>query len=137
MRICKIFLTYDFVHVIKNIKNNCLNLKNYQKTFIYPDFDDDNVIHKTSFEHLREFYKNEKCLLVKKANKLNYKTVFPNTFERQKVLLVDNIFHHSIIAALTSESEFKDTAYFLNIIKKWWDVVNSKRVIKGLLKRND
>jgi hypothetical protein len=136
MRICIFFLTYNFVHVFKNIKNNWLNLKNYQK-IIYLDFDDDNVIHKTSFEHLREFYKNEKCLLVKKANKLNCKTVFPNTFERQKVLLVDNRFHHSIIAALTSESEFKDTAYFLNIITKWWDVVNSKRVIKGVLKIND
>jgi hypothetical protein len=53
MRICNFFLTYDSVHVFKNIKNNWLNLKNYQKTFIYPDFDDYNVIHKTSFEHLR------------------------------------------------------------------------------------
>lgn len=46
-----IYLTYDFVHVFKNIRNNWINLKNDMKTFVYPDFET-NEISFASFKHL-------------------------------------------------------------------------------------
>ena len=32
-------LFFDIVHIMKSIRNTWLNLKDFEKTFIYPDFD--------------------------------------------------------------------------------------------------
>lgn len=131
-----IYLTYDFVHIFKNIRNNWLNLKGNVKTFVYPDFETNDVVRTASFEHLRTFHKNEIGNVIKKAYKLSNKALYPTTFERQNVNLVDNIFHESTIAALKTVPEYLDTAIFLSIIKRWWDIVNTKCTVKGLVKRN-
>ena len=34
-----LILFFDIVHIMKSIRNNWLNLKDYEKTFIYPDFE--------------------------------------------------------------------------------------------------
>ena len=47
----KLFLLFDFVHILKSIRNNWLNLKDYHHTFtypnplIFPNYDDVNKIH--------------------------------------------------------------------------------------------
>ena len=33
----KLYILFDFVHIIKSIRNNWLNLKDYDLTFTYPD----------------------------------------------------------------------------------------------------
>ena len=33
-----LFLTYDTVHIFKNLRNNWINEKDFEKTFFYPDF---------------------------------------------------------------------------------------------------
>ena len=33
----KLFLLFDFVHILKSIRNNWLNLKDYDRTFAYPN----------------------------------------------------------------------------------------------------
>ncbi|XP_044766292.1 uncharacterized protein LOC123322410 [Coccinella septempunctata] len=130
-----IFLSYDFVHVMKNIRNNWFNLKNLDKTFVYPDFET-GLIKYAKFSDLKKVYEAEKHSFIKKAYKLNFKTLFPNNFERQKVSLVDNLFHDSTIAAL-KDFGFNDTADFLQLIRNWWDVVNNTSVIKGVIRRNE
>ena len=57
---------------------------------------------------------------------MNHKTLYPNNLERQNVTLVDNIFHYSTIAA-----------EFCEIVRKWWDIVNTKSTLKGRFKRNE
>lgn len=133
----KIFLTYDFVHIFKNIYFNWLNLKNYENTFIYPDFDDFSKTKKASFAHIRQVYKKELSHVAKRAYKLNDKTVFPNNLERQNVNLAENVFHDSTIAALKCHEEYTETSEFLQIIKNWWSIVNLKSAIKGKLKRQE
>ena len=89
LSIAKTFLTYDFVHVLKNITNNWINLKNYDQCFVFPSFEDfETVPLKALFNDIRNFYKAkcENCIL-KTGFKLNYKTVYPNNIERQKVSL--------------------------------------------------
>lgn len=132
-----IYLTYDFVHIFKNIFFNWLNLKNYENTFIYPDFQDFSKTKKASFGNIRNLYKNELSQVAKKAYKLNDKTVFPNNLERQNVNLAENVFHDSTIAALNCYNEYIETSQFLQIIKNWWSIVNVKSVIKGKLKRQE
>lgn len=133
----KIFLTYDSVHILKNIRNNWINLKDPEKSFIFPSFENPTIKQRASFMDLRNFYKKEINSINKKAYKINDKTLYPNTFERQNVSLVQNIFHDSTIAALKWENVSNGTATFLEIIKQWWDIVNVKNVIKGKIKRNE
>lgn len=130
-----IFLSYDFVHVMKNIRNNWFNLKNLDKTFVYPDFET-GLIKYAKLSDVRKIYEAEKNSIIKKAYKLNFKTLFPNSFERQKVSLVDNLFHDTTIAAL-KDFGFNDTADFLQLIRNWWDIVNNTSVIKGIVRRNE
>ncbi|VEN51583.1 unnamed protein product, partial [Callosobruchus maculatus] len=75
------FLMFDTVHLLKNIRNNWLNLKNITKTFIFPDFDNNKLVRKANFVDIRNFYKLDANLLVKAAPKLNYKTVYPSSIE--------------------------------------------------------
>ena len=37
---CNLVLFFDIVHIIKSIRNNWLNFKDFEKTFIYPKFDE-------------------------------------------------------------------------------------------------
>lgn len=132
-----IFLLYDFVHIFKNVRNNWLNLKNYELTFIYPDFNDNSIHKKASFNVLRTQYKAEVNLQIRQAYKLCHKSLYPGNLDRQKVYLVDNIFHDSTISALQCQDDFKETADFLEIIRKWWSIVNVKSNTKGIRKRNE
>jgi hypothetical protein len=71
------------------------------------------------------------CILVKKPFKLNNKSLYPNNIERQNVRLVDNVFHYSTIAALKENCEYTETVSFMETIRKWWDIVNTKNPLKG------
>ena len=94
-----IFTLYDSVHIAKNFRNNWINKKDYDKTFYYPKFNDFKKTCKAFFTHLRDLYSSEKNQVIRKAYKLNSKTLYPTSFERQKVLLLINILHDSTIAA--------------------------------------
>lgn len=131
----KFFLSYDFVHVFKNIRNNWVNLKNFDKAFVFPDFVNNDNIKMARFKDLRDAYDSEKHLVVKKAYILNYKAMYPTNLEKQKVYLVDNIFHHSTIAAMR-DFKYNETADFLEIIRNWWDIVNNTSTFKGCVKLN-
>lgn len=133
-----IYLMYDPVHIFKNFRNNWLNLKNLFLTFLFPDMNmNSDNLKKASFSHIRDQYQKEKHLLLKKAYKLNYKSVHPSSMERQSVTLVDNIFHDSTIAAIKEVDEYKETADFLQIINNWWNIFNVKNCTKGIHKRNE
>lgn len=68
------------------MRNNWLNLKNLNKTFFYNTFlDFDSKQLKLTFNDLRIVYDYEKHLIIKKAYKLNYKSLYLNNFDRQEV----------------------------------------------------
>jgi hypothetical protein len=136
-----IFLIYDTVHLWKNIRNNSVNLINLDKTFVLPDFPSQPSIKKkfhASFSCIRKYYQKDKNRNIKKAFKLSYKTLYPSSIDRLNVKLVDNLFHDSTIAALQSSTTIieKETSSFLEIIKRWWSIMNGNCKLKGILKRN-
>ncbi|CAH1993827.1 unnamed protein product [Acanthoscelides obtectus] len=133
----KIFTLFDFVHIFKNIYHNWLNLKNVEHTFLYPNYNNFDVQEKASFENIRSFYKNEIEKLTRLAYKLNDKTLYPNNLERQSVVLANNVFHESTIAALKTCSSYSSTANFLQIVHDWWSIINVKNTLKGTHKRDD
>jgi hypothetical protein len=125
---------YDTVHIFKNIRNNWINLKDSEKTFIYPSFENDSV-YRAKFSVIRNLYKKEVNLVVKKAPNLNYKTCYPTHFERQNVKLVANVFNEKTIAALNSDDI--ETVDFIKIILKWWTIVNIKNKLISTIKLNN
>lgn len=137
-----LFYINDTVHIFKCIRNNWLNLKNYRLTFCFPDFYDLTTVRYASFEAIRDVYKIESDKLLKFGYGLSLKALWPSTFERQNVKLVMQIFNDDIENSLLelgpSEhiENYEDTAKFINIIKKWWNVVNVKSPVKGLRLRN-
>lgn len=134
-----IFFMYDFVHLFKNIRNNWINLKNVDQTFVFPSFEQSceaDVLNYAKFKHFRDVYEDEKNSTIKQAFKLNYKTIYPSNLERQKVYLVDNLFHRSTIACLKTKPECEGTVQFLEIIRHWWDIVSLRSTLKGLQTKN-
>nr|CAI5852053.1 unnamed protein product [Callosobruchus analis] len=132
----QIFTLYDFVHIFKNIYHNWKNLKNFEHTFLYPNYNNFDIQEKASFAHLRSFYQEELQKVTKRAYKLNNKTLFPNNLERQSVMLANNVFHDSTIAALNTCHDYKCTVEFLQLVRDWWSIINVKNILKGIHKRN-
>lgn len=132
------FVTYDFVHILKNIRNNWLNLKDSEKTFVFPPFLNlDSSPLKAKIQDLRNLYKHKCDDLIKTAYKLNYKSLYPSNLERQKVSLVCNVFHETTYCALKTEFEANSgivssagTHEFIKIILDWWSIVNTKSKFK-------
>ena len=87
-----LFLIFDFVHILKTIRNNWLNLKDYQRTFEFPRFEDFSVLNTASFEDIRMLYKTDQHSVVKLAPRLTAKSCYPSNFERQNVTLALKIF---------------------------------------------
>ena len=60
-----------------------------------------------------------------KSTKLNYATLYPTNFEKQKVSLAVNIFKEKTVAALFLH-KFDDTAIFVRAVEELWNCLNVK-----------
>ena len=71
------------------------------------------------------------------AHKLTFKSLYPSSLEKQNVQAVVNVFHESNDAALQLLGEkhclvnWKDTLIFIQIIRKWWNILNISHLNKG------
>ena len=131
-----IVLLFDFVHILKSIRNNWLNQTDYNCTFLYPNFEDFNSTNKALFEDIRLLFRSEQNSVAKLAHRLTAKSCWPSNLERQNVSLAQRIFNESTAAALTiqnsSRTEFKsDTAEFITIISNLWKIFNVNTPNKG------
>ena len=52
-------LMFDFVHIIKTIRNNWINQKDVSHTFIFPKFENFSLSNEASFEDVRLLFKTE------------------------------------------------------------------------------
>lgn len=121
-----VFVMYDPVHILKNIRNNWINLKDADKAFNYISFES-NTLKTAKFSSIQTLYKNESNSMIKLAPNLNYKTCYPTNLERQNVKLVMNLFNEKTISAIKTFDN--DTAEFMEIILKWWTIVNIKNPV--------
>ena len=56
---------------------------------------------------------------------IDYQTLYPNNFERQKVQLVMNIFNEKTIACLRRHGRH-ETAHFVELVTRMWKILNIK-----------
>ena len=82
----KIYLLFDTVHLLKCIRNNWIN--DAEKTLTYPNFCDHDLIMHASFRNLFTIYHMEKESIPKEGFQLTWKSLFPNSIERQNIFLM-------------------------------------------------
>ena len=126
------YLFYDNVHLLKNIRNNLLNVKKY----VFPTFES-KIGEETfscpagyiSWSDLHRVYDKDKELQgnLRMARKLSYKALHPGN-NKQDVGLALSIFDEGTIAAFQSYfPERDDCSGFLSLIQTWWTITNSKQ----------
>ena len=137
-----IVLLVDFVHILKSLRNNWLNQQDYNRTFLYPSFDDYSLNSKALFKHIRQLYRSEQNSVAKLAHRLTAKSCWPSSLERQNVSLAHRVFNESTAAALTiqnsSRLKFKsDTVDLVTIISNVWKIFNINTPNQGIRLNDD
>lgn len=120
------FLLFDYVHLLKNIRNNWLTEATGELTFT----DTASGQQKTAkWQHLVDLFKLEKGELVKMSD-LEEVAVWPKPIERQRVSTCLKVFSEKTQQALLNHPrlveslEVKDTARFIELVLTWWKIVN-------------
>ena len=145
-----LFLTFDFVHILKSIRNNWLNQKDFEKTFQYPNLENFAVdhcqyplkVHSACFQDVRLLYNSEGQSLAKLAPHLTMKACFPSVIERQNVKLVLKVVNELTLAALRilDDSRLpqyrKNTSDFICILLSLWKIFNINTPFK-VIRLND
>ena len=124
-----LFLLFDYVHLIKSIRNNWITEKMKEL-----EFDIQNERFVASWNDLIKLYRLERDELTKLSS-LNEVSVFPKPIERQKVSTCLKVFCEKTIAALKSHAELNPnevngTVKFIEVILSFWKIVSNKD-IKG------
>jgi len=127
----KIYLLYDSVHLIKNVRNNLLD----RKRFIFPKFSSSQLLDEVKVEAgeirwrlFHEVHEKDQALQgnIKAAVQLNAQALHPGNC-KQSVPPALAIFHPTTSAAI--KTYFPDrihAANFLNLFNTWWIISNSK-----------
>ena len=128
----KIYLFYDSVHLLKNVRNNLLNSRRFNfPAFRFHDFYDDIDVPegKITWKLLHDVYDRDQLLdgYLRKAPKLSYKSLHPGD-NKQSVPLALNVFDRTTAIGVTEYfPESKDASEFLKLINIWWMISNSKQ----------
>ena len=119
----KVYLMYDSVHLMKNIRNNLLKYKRFIfPAFTFSDFIDDISCEagEISWKLFHDVYEKDLKLQgnLKKAPKLSARALHPGN-NKQSVPLALSIFHETTSAAI--KSYFPECTSAANILKvfKW------------------
>ena len=129
----RIFLLFSPVNVFKNFYNYLIN-KLY---FECPNFED--KVLKPNLQHIKDIYNAEHGKSVKIVYRLSDKVL---TIEISNVSLIDSLFHESTIAAMNPYAvekacpEYTETANFLELIRRGWNLLNIKSTLTGQAKRD-
>ena len=127
-----IYLFFDVVHLLKNIRNNLLNSKRLIfPAFYFDQFHDVIDVHagEISWKLLHDVYDRDQLLQsnLKKGFKLSYKSLHPGN-NKQSVPLALAIFDPTTSAAIESYfPDRTDASSFLKLINIWWTISNSKQ----------
>jgi len=132
----QLFFMFDSVHLLKCVRNNWLNQSDTRQTFMFPSFQNaDDVVRRASFADLKALHGLENTRVVKLAPNLTHKALHPTNTERQKVSLALKVFNEKTVAALEFFHALSDTVEntktFINIILRWWKMVNIKHPNQG------
>lgn len=131
-----VFLLFDYVHLLKSIRNNWITDKLKELDFV-----EEGVLKRAKWAHLEQLFKAERNSVLK-LSKLNEVAVYPKPIERQKVSTCLKIFCAETKAALTLHPDMEnvegkdETASFIGLVVKFFKILNVKSNDAGT-KHND
>src|SRR6218665_1134103 len=134
-----IFLIFDPVHGLKNICNNFQSHKVFECPPKPQNLPNGCV---AKFSDIVDLYNLEATMTLKKAHKLTATALYPKSIEKTSVKLATSVFSESTRDALRfygahdGKSSWTETADFLALIIKLWNIVNVKTSTKGKHKRD-
>ena len=107
------------MHTFRNIYNNFLS-RDY---FIYPGKDKENV---AKFSHIRDLFRLENEKPLKLANTLLPAAMNPANIQKTSTKLAAGVFNDKVICAMRyyNSTEWHETVEFIDLISKWWKIVN-------------
>ena len=117
----ELFLLFHPVHLLKNIRNNWCTEKMQKLKYIDPERNKTGIAYRND----RLYIYNLECEGIVKSTGLNFVTLFPNNFEKQKVSLALNIFNEKTVAALKQEKR-EETVKFIELVVRMWKMLNIK-----------
>ncbi|GBP49234.1 Transposable element P transposase [Eumeta japonica] len=120
-----LFYVFDSTHILQNIRNDWVNQSD--ELLIFPEFDITcDRISVADFSELQKLCEVEISRCKRKLTSLS-----PIVLKQHNIRSVLNIFNKSVIEALKQNGEkcefpyFKTTTGFMEIIEKWWSVMNT------------
>lgn len=131
------YLLFDFVHLLKNIRNNWLTEQMGELTF-----KDDGIVRIAKWGHLTKLYLLESRSSLK-MSKLNEIAVAPKPIERQKVNTCLKVFCEETYNAILNhpgmkdQNDREDTAIFIKKVMTWWTIMNVKGKGVDIRHRNE
>ena len=131
-----VFLLYDFVQLLKNIRNLWLTEKSAELVF-----EDKGVMRLLSgllYKICKLYYYEMESNV--KMSYLTEEAVAPKPIERQKVSTCLKVFsertYHAIVNHSRLNSSKVDTAIFLQIVINWWKILNVKSRNRSVAKND-
>lgn len=119
----KIFYIIDALHLIKSLRNNLMT----------SDFCFHGSVAK--YEHILQFYENEKNRTLRLAPKLTESHIKPNIFEKIQVQFATELLSHTVATAISCYIDFqalpepaKETVKFIKLMNDLFDILNSSSV---------
>ena len=134
-----IFLIFDPVHDIKNVYNNFQGRKVFQCPAMVRNLPNGCTAR---FQDVVDLFNHEAAMPLKKAHRLTPAALAPKSIEKTSVKLATSVFHESTRDALQfyavneHKPTWSETAEFIALILKLWNVMNVKSSSKGKHKRN-
>ena len=113
-----IYLLYDYVHLMKNIRNLWIT-----EVTLQLEYQDNGVTHIAYFQHIRDLFHSEQKIFFKMSD-LDETSVYPKPIERQRVKPCLNVFSEKTIVALDlfgnkTKTDVSGTVLFLRKVHKW------------------
>ncbi|KAG0414381.1 hypothetical protein HPB47_008448, partial [Ixodes persulcatus] len=137
-----LFFVIDPVNILRCIRNSWLDQSNDLLCFYFPEFHAEPTrvqrMLSASFATIRDLYNLENYQLVRYGYSLSREALYSVNTERENVKLALQIFNDSlpqVLRALGAKHNlrfFEETASFIEIVVKWWRIVNVKAPDTGM-----
>ena len=134
-----VFLIFDPVHDLKNVYNNFQSRKVFKCPSMGSNLPDG---CSANFNHIVDLYNLESTMALRKAHKIGPATLEPKSIEKTSTKLAISVFCEStrdalkFYAAQEGKQQWNETAKFISLILKLWNVMNVKTHSKGKHKRD-
>ena len=134
-----LFLLFDPVHLVKNLRNNWQTEKTGTLSFPAKQLDGQDEWYHAQWDHLKQLYYHESDSGNSgrlSLSKLSKASVFPKGIEKQKVSLALDVFSEKTLSALKNSTaarpEWKFTALWISYVIKLWKLFNVKSVYQSV-----